>query len=79
MQGHYLDMEGADCLSFRLKGDGRKYMASVRVDNWIVGETSHDVWQAFLFARYDPCLGCGPDDSKSSYTDLLVVYTPKCC
>ena len=51
MQGHYLDMEGADSLSFRLKGDGRKYMASVRVDNWIVGETSHDVWQAFLFVR----------------------------
>ena len=51
MQGHYLDMEGADCLSFKLKGDGRKYIASVRVDNWIVGETSHDVWQAFLFAR----------------------------
>ena len=51
MRGHYLDMEGADSLSFRLNGDGRKYIASVRVDNWIVGETSHDVWQAFLFAR----------------------------
>jgi NADH dehydrogenase [ubiquinone] 1 alpha subcomplex assembly factor 1 len=51
MQGHYLDMEGFDSLSFRLKGDGRKYIASIRVDNWIVGSTSHDVWQAFLFAR----------------------------
>ncbi len=46
-----LDMDGYDALSFRLNGDGRKYIASLRVDDWIVGETSHDVWQAFLFAR----------------------------
>ena len=36
---------------FRVRGDGRKYIASLRCENWIVDESSMDVWQAFLFAR----------------------------
>lgn len=40
-----------DSLVFRVLGDGRKYIANIRTDNWITGGTSHDVWQAFLFAR----------------------------
>ena len=51
VQGQYLDTEGFDALGFRVRGDGRMYIASLRTDNWIVGSNSHDVWQAFLFAR----------------------------
>lgn len=47
----YLDIDTYDHLVFRVKGDGRKYIASLRTDNWIIGGRSHDVWQAFLFAR----------------------------
>lgn len=36
---------------FRVHGDGRKYIANLRTENWLVGGRSHDVWQAFLFAR----------------------------
>ena len=50
-EGQYLDMDGTDALAFRVRSDGRKYIASLRTDNWIVGSSSHDVWQAFLFAR----------------------------
>ncbi len=49
----YLDLEDFDTLVFRVWGDGRKYLANLRTENWIVGERSQDVWQAFLFARYD--------------------------
>ena len=38
---------------FRVLSDGRKYIANIRTDNWITGGQSHDVWQAFLFARYN--------------------------
>ena len=51
VEGQYLDMDGTDALAFRVKGDGRAYIASLRTENWIVGSASHDVWQAFLFAR----------------------------
>ena len=53
VEGRYLDTDGFEALAFRIKGDGRKYIASLRTDNWIVGSNSHDVWQAFLFARCD--------------------------
>jgi hypothetical protein len=52
MEGQYMDVEGYDALAFRMRGDGRKYIANLRTANWIVGEeNSHDVWQAFLLAR----------------------------
>lgn len=47
----YLDLDDFDALVFRVKGDGRKYLANIRTENWVVGDESHDVWQAFLFAR----------------------------
>ncbi|KAL4518110.1 hypothetical protein Ndes2526B_g01456 [Nannochloris sp. 'desiccata'] len=50
-QGEYLDLDDFHSLVFRVKGDGRKYLANIRTDNWIVGESTDDVWQAFLFAR----------------------------
>lgn len=46
-----LDLSDYDTLVFRVRGDGRKYLTSIRTENWVVGEGSHDVWQAFLFAR----------------------------
>lgn len=49
--GSTIDIEDFDSLVFRLRSDGRKYIASVRCDSWIVDDKSHDVWQAFLFAR----------------------------
>lgn len=54
MQESEGDFDGLDeynALVFRVFGDGRKYIANIRTDNWITGGTSHDVWQAFLFAR----------------------------
>ena len=45
------DLEEFDTLVFRVRGDGRKYIASLRCENWLVDEASMDVWQAFLFAR----------------------------
>ena len=47
----YMGLDEYDALVFRVMGDGRKYIANIRTDNWIVGGQSHDVWQAFLFAR----------------------------
>ena len=39
----------------RVRGDGRKYIVSIRTDNWVISGTNHDVWQAFLFAPCAPC------------------------
>ncbi|KAK9834154.1 hypothetical protein WJX81_003453 [Elliptochloris bilobata] len=50
LEGDYLDLEERDVLVLRVRGDGRKYLVSLRTDNWVAGVTSHDVWQAFLFA-----------------------------
>lgn len=49
--GEQLDIDEYDHLVFRVHGDGRKYIANLRTENWLVGGRSHDVWQAFLFAR----------------------------
>lgn len=46
-----LDLDDFDTLAFRVCGDGRKYVASLRTENWMVDAKSQDVWQAFLFAR----------------------------
>eukprot|EP00208_Stichococcus_sp_RCC1054_P007445 CAMPEP_0206149248 /NCGR_PEP_ID=MMETSP1473-20131121/37681_1 /ASSEMBLY_ACC=CAM_ASM_001109 /TAXON_ID=1461547 /ORGANISM="Stichococcus sp, Strain RCC1054" /LENGTH=205 /DNA_ID=CAMNT_0053546703 /DNA_START=438 /DNA_END=1052 /DNA_ORIENTATION=- len=46
-----LDLENYDTLAYRVRGDGRRYIASLRTENWVVGDESQDVWQAFLFAR----------------------------
>ena len=54
-----LSLDEYDTLKFRVFGDGRKYLASIRTENWIIGDaTSADVFQAFLFARCGG-LGCG--------------------
>ncbi|PSC70312.1 putative complex I intermediate-associated 30 [Micractinium conductrix] len=45
-----MDLEDFDALVFRVRGDGRQYIASIRCENWLVDERSNDVWQAFLFA-----------------------------
>ena len=47
----YIDLSDYDTISYRVYGDGRKYIANFRTENWIVGTRNHDVWQAFLFAR----------------------------
>ena len=49
--GEQLDIDEYDHVVFRVHGDGRKYIANLRTENWLVGGRSHDVWQAFLFAR----------------------------
>ncbi len=49
--GSYIDLDDFHSLVFRVLGDGRPYLANIRTDNWVVGETAEDVWQAFLFAR----------------------------
>ena len=50
-EGEYIDLSDYDTISYRVLGDGRKYIANFRTENWIVGTRNHDVWQAFLFAR----------------------------
>lgn len=52
LSGEYIDLDDFHSLVFRVRGDGRKYLANIRTDNWVVGENVEDVWQAFLFARY---------------------------
>lgn len=76
VQGQYLDTEGFDALGFRVRGDGRMYIASLRTDNWIVSN-SHDVWQAFLFARYTP--GCAQRLSIDSNSDSGHVPETSAC
>lgn len=51
MENGPLDLENYDTLAYRVRGDGRRYIASLRTENWVVGDESQDVWQAFLFAR----------------------------
>ena len=51
-EGDYLDLDERDMIVLRVRGDGRKYIVSIRTDNWVISGTNHDVWQAFLFA---PC------------------------
>lgn len=51
-EGEYLDLDERDMIVLRVRGDGRKYIVSIRTDNWVISGTNHDVWQAFLFA---PC------------------------
>lgn len=52
-QGELIDLENCDTLVFRVLGDGRKYLASLRTENWVIGDAgSKDIYQAFLFARW---------------------------
>eukprot|EP00884_Botryococcus_braunii_P023156 jgi/Botrbrau1/9524/Bobra.0211s0015.1 len=46
-----LDIGESNMLSFRMKSDGRKYLVTLRTENWLVGSASQDVWHAFLFGR----------------------------
>mmetsp|Transcript_13758 Transcript_13758/g.26394 ORF Transcript_13758/g.26394 Transcript_13758/m.26394 type:complete len:229 (-) Transcript_13758:531-1217(-) len=47
----FIDLEPYNVLGFRIKGDGRPYLASIRTDNWAAPPGSPpDLWQAFLFA-----------------------------
>lgn len=46
-----LDLDDYDGLTLRVKGDGRKYIANIKTENWLVGDQTYDIWQAFLFAR----------------------------
>jgi len=41
-----IDLDAFEALSYRVRGCGRTYVASVRTDNWMTGDTSEDVWQA---------------------------------
>lgn len=49
--GQPLSLEDYDTVIYRVRGDGRRYIASLRTENWIVDDKSQDVWQAFIFAR----------------------------
>jgi len=60
-EGDYIDLSEHQMVSFRVFGDGRKYIANFRTENWIVGSRNHDVWQAFLFAR------CGSGTAVDSH------------
>lgn len=47
--GEYLDLDAFTALRYRVFSDGRKYVASIRTENWITGQ-KEDLWQAFLFS-----------------------------
>ncbi len=55
-----LDLQDYDTLAYRVRGDGRRYITSLRTENWVVDNMSQDVWQAFLFARRAAAVPCGP-------------------
>jgi NADH dehydrogenase [ubiquinone] 1 alpha subcomplex assembly factor 1 len=40
-----MDFDAFDALSYRVRGDGRAYIASLRTENWLTDDTSRDVWQ----------------------------------
>lgn len=46
--GECIDLDGYHSLLFRVKGDGRAYLANLRTENFLLGEDSDDVWQALL-------------------------------
>lgn len=51
--GDYTNLQGFQSLIYRVRGDGRTYIANLRTDNWILGTQSDDAWQAFLITRSD--------------------------
>lgn len=55
--GLYIDLESYQSVVYRVRGDGRAYLANIRTDNWVVGDTAEDIWQAVLLSSgYDSCL-----------------------
>lgn len=46
--GAHIDLETYQSLVYKIRGDGRTYLANVRTDNWIVGDHAEDIWQAVL-------------------------------
>ena len=40
-----MDFDAFDALSYRVRGDGRSYIASVRTENWMTGDGAEDAWQ----------------------------------
>jgi len=41
-----MDLDAYDALSYRVRGDGRQYIASVVTENWMTETTSEDAWLA---------------------------------
>ena len=50
--GEFIDLDAFTAIRYRVKSDGRKYVASIRTDNWVTGG-KEDLWQCFLFAPKD--------------------------
>lgn len=49
-----LDLEPFQALVLRVRGDGRKYIVSLRTENWIVpGSVSDDVYQGYIQPEAD--------------------------
>lgn len=48
--GLYIDLESYQSVVYRVRGDGRAYLANIRTDNWVVGDTAEDIWQAVLLS-----------------------------
>jgi len=40
-----MDFDAFDAFCYRVRGDGRSYIASVRTENWMTGDSAEDVWQ----------------------------------
>ena len=36
-EGEYIDLDEFTALRYRVRSDGRKYIVSLRTDNWITG------------------------------------------
>ena len=69
MENGYLDLSDFGSLVFRVKGDGRPYLANLRTDNWVVGEGGDDLWQAVL-----PVKAGGWQEIEIPFVNFLLTW-----
>uniref|UniRef100_A0A7S1CWA5 NADH:ubiquinone oxidoreductase intermediate-associated protein 30 domain-containing protein n=1 Tax=Picochlorum oklahomense TaxID=249345 RepID=A0A7S1CWA5_9CHLO len=72
----YIDLESYQSLIYRVKGDGRTYLANLRTDNWVTGGdgNSEDIWQAVLLSKDDGGCDSGWKDVEIPLTSFVLTW-----